>query len=121
MITRRTRIVAAGAVLAAAALLSGCGSNDDGTEPGAGGTATSSTPLASNTEEPTMDDAQVEQLAASVVGMSEDDAVKAITDAGCTSRVVERDGEKFPVTMDLNPMRVNLTITDSKVTKATVG
>ena len=40
-----------------------------------------------------MDDAQVEQLAASVVGMSEDDAVQAIKDAGLTSRVVERDGE----------------------------
>jgi hypothetical protein len=63
----------------------------------------------------------VEAMAASVVGMSEADAVKAITAAGYTSRVVERDGEKFPVTMDLQPHRINLTVTNSKVTKATVG
>ena len=49
-----------------------------------------------------------------MVGMSEDDAVQAITDAGFTSRVVERDGEKFAVTMDLNPERINLTVSDTR-------
>ena len=121
MITTRTRILAAGVVLAGAALLGGCGSTDDGSEPAAGGTATSTTPLASSTEEPMMDDAKVEQVAASVVGMSEDDAVKAIEAAGYTSRVVERDGKSFPVTMDVRGDRINLTIADGKVTKATVG
>ena len=63
----------------------------------------------------------VDQMAAAVVGMSYEDAVKAIQDAGFTSRVVERDGEKFAVTMDLQPERINLTVQDDKVTKAIVG
>ncbi|GAA4351476.1 hypothetical protein [Angustibacter luteus] len=116
MITKHVRIVAAGAVLAGAALLTGCGNGDDGTP-----AASSSSTTQQTAEEPTMDDAKAQQLATSVVGMTEDDAVKAVADAGGTTRVVERDGEKFAVTMDLNPSRINLTVTDGKVTKATVG
>lgn len=116
MIKGRTRLAAAGAMLAAVALLAACGSDNTGTKPSAG-----STPTSSSTEDPSMSSTGVEQMAASVVGMSEDDALKAISDAGLTSRVVARDGEEFPVTMDLQPDRINLTIDDAKVTKATVG
>ena len=111
----RTSLAVAGTLLTLAALLAACGNGDDGT-PAASGTTSSS-----KTEEPTMTSGGVDQMAASVVGMSEDDAVKAIRDAGYTSRVVERDGEKFPVTMDLQPERINLTVKDGKVTQATVG
>ncbi|WP_426564459.1 hypothetical protein ACPPVT_00565 [Angustibacter sp. McL0619] len=116
MIKGRTRLAAAGGMLAAVALLAACGSDNTGTKPSAG-----STPTSSSTEDPSMSSTGVEQMAASVVGMSEDDALKAISDAGLTSRVVARDGEEFPVTMDLQPDRINLTIDDAKVTKATVG
>ena len=115
MTKARTGLAVAAAVLTVVAPLAACGNGDDGT-PAASGTMSSS-----STEDPMMTSAGVDQMAASVVGMSEDDAVKAIHDAGYTSRVVERDGEKFPVTMDLQPERINLTVKDGKVTQATVG
>jgi Flp pilus assembly protein TadD len=114
MTTARSRLAMTVVGLTLLASLAACG-NDDGTP------AASTTTSSSSTQEPSMTGAGVEQMAASVVGMSEDDAVKAIKDAGYTSRVVERDGEKFAVTMDLQPDRINLTIRDDTVTKATVG
>ena len=115
MTKARSRLATAVAALTLVIALPACGNGDDSTP------AASSSSSSSSTKEPPMSSAGVDQMAASVVGMSEDDAVKAIHDAGYTSRVVERDGEKFAVTMDLQPDRINLTVTDDKVTKATVG
>lgn len=56
-----------------------------------------------------------------LVGMSEADALTAIEAAGGSSRVIERDGESFPVTMDFRTDRVNLTIVDGTVTRADLG
>ncbi len=62
-----------------------------------------------------------EALAAEVVGLGEDDAVAAIEAAGLVARVIERDGESLPATMDYREDRVNLSVTDGTVTAATVG
>ncbi len=71
-----------------------------------------------------LDDAPAEgaeAVAAAVIGSSEEDAVAAIAAADLTSRVVERDGEAFAITMDFRTERVNLTILDGVVTYADVG
>lgn len=57
----------------------------------------------------------------SVLGETEADAVAAITTAGFESRIAERDGEPFALTMDWVPSRINLTITDGIVTNVFVG
>lgn len=57
----------------------------------------------------------------SILGDAEEDAVAAITAAGFESRIAERDGEPFALTMDWVPSRINLTITDGIVTNVFVG
>ncbi len=61
------------------------------------------------------------RVAKELVGLIESDAVLRAQQAGLTTRVVERDGEQFPVTMDYSSTRVNLVITDGTVTTATIG
>lgn len=56
-----------------------------------------------------------------LVGLAEDEAVKIATGNGWTVRIVARDGEKFMVTTDYSPGRVNLTVSDGRVTTVTVG
>ena len=51
-----------------------------------------------------------------VVGLSEADAEAAAAEEGWTIRVVRRDGEDLPATMDLRPERVNVEVTDGEVT-----
>lgn len=53
--------------------------------------------------------------------MTETDAQARAEQAGLTTRVVQRDGEQFPVTMDYSPQRLNLVIESGTVTAATVG
>lgn len=57
----------------------------------------------------------------SLVGIPEAEAIAAIEQAGWQARVVERDGEAFPVTMDYREDRINLVVTGGLVTSATVG
>lgn len=51
-----------------------------------------------------------------LVGSTEDDAEAAAEACGWTTRVVRRDGEDLPVTMDLRMDRVNVEVTDGEVT-----
>jgi hypothetical protein len=53
-----------------------------------------------------------------LLGKSEMEAEKMCKNDGLECRTVERDGETFSVTMDLNPNRVNMTINQGIVTKA---
>ena len=55
------------------------------------------------------------------VGLTESEAVQAIKKDGLRPRVVSRDGEHYVITMDYRTDRVNLTITEGKVTSAHVG
>lgn len=54
----------------------------------------------------------------SFVGLSEAAAAEKAEADDVPHRVVARDGEQLPVTMDYNPERVNFTIVDGTVTDA---
>ena len=62
-----------------------------------------------------------EAFAATLIGMSEQDAIAAIEDEGLIARVVARDGEYFMVTEDYSVSRINLVIENDRVTEASVG
>ena len=62
-----------------------------------------------------------QEVADSVVGMSEAEATKTAEAKGLTVRVGSRDGEDFPLTMDYRIDRVTLTVIADKVTAATPG
>lgn len=51
-----------------------------------------------------------------LVGLSEDEATEAAEACGWILRVVRRDGEDLPATLDLRPNRVNVEVTDGEVT-----
>jgi len=76
---------------------------------------TSSAPQSSATgdcaEEPTEETA--DEL---LVGLTEDEATEAAEACGWILRVVRRDGEDLPMTMDLRTNRVNVEVTDGEVT-----
>lgn len=64
---------------------------------------------------------RTEAFAATVIGMSESEAIAAIEAEGYVARVVARDGEYFMVTEDYSVTRINLVVVDDTVTEATVG
>ncbi|MEY3823018.1 MAG: hypothetical protein RL628_1126 [Actinomycetota bacterium] len=76
-------------------------------------------PAVDPTVAPDMSVAQ--EVADSVVGMSEAEATKTAEAKGLTVRVGSRDGEDFALTMDYRTDRVTLTVKDDKVTAATPG
>ncbi|HET9547079.1 MAG TPA: hypothetical protein VFO97_04550 [Desertimonas sp.] len=51
-----------------------------------------------------------------LVGLTEDEATEAAEVCGWILRVVRRDREELPMTMDLRPNRVNVEVTDGEVT-----
>jgi hypothetical protein len=53
--------------------------------------------------------------------LSESEAVSLIEGSGFIARVVSRDGEDFPATMDYRIDRFNLTIQNDQVQEITVG
>lgn len=65
--------------------------------------------------------AETQKFADGLVGQKTAAATKAAEDAGYTVRIVEVDGVPRAVTADLRPDRINLTIEDGVVTKATAG
>ena len=62
-----------------------------------------------------------QDVAKSVLGMSEAEATKTAEAKGLSVRVGSRDGEDFPLTMDYRTDRVTLTVIADKVTAATPG
>jgi hypothetical protein len=72
----------------------------------------------SDIEEPGQED---HQYAETFIGLGESDAAAKAEQDGYSYRIVARDSEQFPVTMDYNPKRVNLTIEDGVVTRAALG
>lgn len=56
-----------------------------------------------------------------LVGLTEAEAAAQAEAAGFTVRVIQRDGEAYPGTMDWVETRVNLTIESGVVTRATIG
>lgn len=62
------------------------------------------------------DEPTVESATPVLVGLTEEEAVAAAEDLGWELRVIRRDGEDLPITMDLRPNRVNVEVTDDEVT-----
>jgi hypothetical protein len=62
-----------------------------------------------------------EEFAAVAAGMTESEAQAGADAAGLTLRVVSRDGEPLPATMDYRLDRVNVALVDGVVTEASVG
>jgi hypothetical protein len=56
-----------------------------------------------------------------LLGMMEEAAVQAATEAGRKVRVVRRDGEALEVKANFNFSRLNLTVVDGVVTAVDVG
>lgn len=54
-------------------------------------------------------------------GFSEAAAEACVTEVGLVWRVVGRDGEMFPVTLDYSPHRVNAVIEKSVVSEISIG
>ena len=85
------------------------------------------TAVASTDVEPAVDPAVdpdmsvAQDVADTVLGMSEAEATKTAEAKGLTVRVGSRDGEDFPLTMDYRIDRVTLTVKADKVTAATPG
>lgn len=57
----------------------------------------------------------------SVVGLTENAAVKLIESKGFSARVVSRDAEVLPVTMDYRLERVNISVEQGSVVSANIG
>jgi len=78
-------------------------------------------------EEPSVDPAVdpdmsvAQDVADTVLGMSEAEATQTAEAKGLTVRVGSRDGEDFALTMDYRSDRVTLTVKADKVTAVTVG
>jgi hypothetical protein len=57
----------------------------------------------------------VETTGEAYVGLSEEAALNKAADAGRAARVVKRDNQELPITMDFSPGRLNLYVQDNRV------
>lgn len=64
---------------------------------------------------------QLGGYAQKLVGYGEENAESCVSEAGFGWRVVERDGEFFPVTMDYRFDRINASVYGGIVTKISIG
>ena len=62
-----------------------------------------------------------QEFAATLLGMNVVEAEALAKSQGFMSRIVERDGESFMITMDYRTNRVNLIVENDIITKAHVG
>jgi PBP1b-binding outer membrane lipoprotein LpoB len=112
-------------IFVAALVVSGCSANDPGAtqEPSTGVTATAMpTPQSSDYQfEPS---ATVTAVSQEVIGMTEEEAIQTIegiSSEQLIARVVRRDDEFYPMTMDYRINRINLEIDNGLVTKTYIG
>ncbi len=64
---------------------------------------------------------EAQPFAAKIIGLGEANAEEAVANEGLTWRVVARDGEDFPVTLEYLEERINVSIVDGVVVDATTG
>jgi hypothetical protein len=97
----------------------------DGGSSGSGSSGVSEGPRGPVGPEETLTAVDVPALgqdeAVTLVGLTEDEAVKVAESKGWITRVSSRDGEDFPMTEDYVTNRVNLAIVKGKVTSVSVG
>jgi hypothetical protein len=65
-------------------------------------------------------DQSLENNTEAYIGLAEQQALDMASQANKTARVVERNGESLPVTMDFMPGRLNLYVKEGKVYKVQV-
>jgi len=116
---RRTLI----GIACAALILVGCSSEGESVPPPVETEVEVSQPGLQLDPEEIPNAAEMEAIAAEILGSptSEADATALIESEGFTARVIERDGEPLPVTMDYRIDRFNLTVVDDIVTQLSVG
>lgn len=56
-----------------------------------------------------------------LIGLSEIDARKIVTDNGFKLRVIRKDGKNYAGTCDLNPNRFNIAIENGIITEVWIG
>jgi hypothetical protein len=86
---------------------------EPGSVPGSSGTA--------NPTEPSLEPVPDAIDLSTFIGLTESNAEKLASTSGYTVRIIARDGERYPATMDYRSDRINLSIMSGKVTEATVG
>jgi hypothetical protein len=96
-----------------------CGGDDDDDD--AGSNAATTTTTASDTTPESISDSGTPEELEDYVGLSLEEAEAKAEADGRPTRVVEEDGEKFPVTMDFIENRLNFVVEDGTVTKVTTG
>ena len=110
----------AGAIVAMLALTA-CSSQS----PEAGVTSTAMpTPQSSSSDMQFEPSETVKAVAVEVIGMTEEQAIQTIEGVSSeelTYRVVRRDDESYPMTMDYRINRINLEIDNGLVSKASIG
>ena len=82
------------------------------------------TPQSSSSEMQFEPSETVKAVAAEVIGMTEEQAIQIIEGVSSeelTYRVIRRDDESYPMTMDYRINRINLEIDNGLVSKASIG
>jgi hypothetical protein len=98
------------AALTAALAVTATACNDDDNA------ATATTEAAPPTSLPCADEPTEESAEDLLVGLAEAAATDAAESCGWLVRVVRRDGEDLPMTLDFRPNRVNVEVTDGEIT-----
>lgn len=80
-------------------------------------------PTTPGTDEPAIEPDQgvSNAVAERLLGLDENAAVSMAKESGFEVRVVERDGEQFPATMDYRMDRINVVVTQGVVSRADIG
>lgn len=106
-------------VVSAGIILTGCSSGS-----GSGAATPKEIPLPSGistTLGPPPTGATQNPVASGYVGLTQAEAQEKASAENNIIRVISVDGKDYPMTMDYNPNRVNLTIVNDKVVAATYG
>jgi hypothetical protein len=64
---------------------------------------------------------RAESVASTLIGLDEAQAKAVAANAGMTTRVERRDGERFALRMDFRPQRIDLTVESGTVAATRVG
>lgn len=78
-------------------------------------------PMPEPAPEPGIDDPVSAEDANTLIGLSEDEAMKVASTEGWEFRVAARDGEQYMLTTDYVMNRVNVTIVEGTITEVSVG
>jgi hypothetical protein len=117
-----------GAMAAMALLVAGCGDDDETVESGSDTTGgevadgpSGPTPIEPGDGAALPEEPDQEELDATYVGLTKDEAIAAAEEAGVPWRIEREDGEEFALTMDYRPDRVNFSVEEGVITAVRAG